>query len=198
MTTRETPASTVWEASKPQCRKTASMRRFSGSTSASKTEIPFSRAISASRSRSAVPIPWPCRASAIVNATSARSGPAPVSVETSDRHDPLSRLPDEREVVLVIHPRQVGGALRVGRGHAEKPKVEAGRGEPLVEIEQAGVVRLADRPEAQRGAVAQHDVALVARKLVQIHRRLFRRLHRSRDHDAGLPGQSSISGQDLE
>ena len=59
---------------KPQLAKTSSMRGFGPSMRASNAPMPRARAISASRSSSRVPTPWPRSASSTENVTSARAG----------------------------------------------------------------------------------------------------------------------------
>ncbi len=74
-TTVTTPSSRCWRSEYPASRNTAIIRPFCGSTSAVNRRTPRSRAAAARCSSSTEPRPRPWCASAMLNATSASSGP---------------------------------------------------------------------------------------------------------------------------
>ncbi len=80
-----------------------------------------------------------------------------------DRHEPPADLPDQRELVVVVHAAEAGGLLRVHPRQREESKVETVGGESLVEGEKRRGVLAADRAKPQGRSGPQNDVPLLLR-----------------------------------
>ncbi len=72
-----------------------------------------------------VPMPRPCNASAIANATSARSEPAVGPIEPGKGHHPSRHLTDERHGVGRVRREETPGPIPVEHREAEEPLVAA-------------------------------------------------------------------------
>ena len=90
----------------------------------------------------------------------------PDAVVARDRDDLVAELRDERHVLVVVdarHPFE----LRRGRSRhrREEPQVQRLVAQTLVEAEDDRLVVGADRPDLQRAAVGEDDVALPFRRI---------------------------------
>ena len=153
--TRQTARSEVVSTAKPESRKTSSMRRLSPRTSAANASIPCARAIAARRSRSCVPIPWPCSASATAKATSAQFD-AWRQVEAGKRHDFAMRFDDQGSAASRLRCSQPANSRRRERRQPEEPVIPAVDGQGLEKRHQRRRIVFAGAPQADGGAVA-HD-----------------------------------------
>jgi hypothetical protein len=82
-----------------------------------------------------------------------------------DGDDRASRFTDERHHVVVVDPTEVTGPRLVDRREREETEVEAVRGEAPVEAQQRRRVLGPDRPKTRGRSGAEHDVALLVRRV---------------------------------